>query len=81
MMLSDGVVIISCILMARTLGMANLCFSRLVVGISCGISSSIIPPYLISLAPLEWRGLIGSLHQLFITIGVGFSFHLGQRLS
>lgn len=66
--------------MARTLSIVNLCVSRLLVGISCGISSSVIPPYIISLAPLEWRGVAGSLHQLLVTIGIGFSFYLGQRL-
>jgi predicted MFS family arabinose efflux permease len=80
MMLSDIVVVGSCLLAVRTLTVPNLCASRLLVGLSCGVSSSLIPPFLMSLSPPEWRGLAGSLHQLFVTVGVGFSFYLGQRL-
>lgn len=80
MMLSDIFVVGSCLLMIRNLSVGNLCLSRFLVGISCGISSSVIPPFLISLSPPEWRNLIGSLHQVLLTGGVGFSFYLGQRL-
>jgi len=50
------------------------------MGITCGLSASIIPPYLISLSPLEWIGFMGSLHQLLITIGMGFAYLVGQKL-
>jgi MFS family permease len=80
MILSDALVVVSCLLMVRSLGVANLCITRFLVGISCGVSSSVIPPFLVSLAPPQWRGLMGSLHQLFVTVGIGFSFYLGQRL-
>ena len=81
MILSDALAVGSCLLMVRSLGVVNLCISRLLVGISCGVSSSVIPTFLVSLAPPQWRGLMGSLHQLFVTVGIGFSFYLGQRLS
>jgi MFS family permease len=80
MMLSDIFVVASCLLMIRNLSVSNLSISRLLVGISCGISSSVIPPFLMSLAPPEWRTLVGSMHQILVTAGVGFSFYLGQRL-
>jgi MFS family permease len=80
MMLSDIFVVASCLLMIRNLSVGNLCVSRFLVGISCGISSSVIPPFLISLSPPEWRNIVGSMHQVFVAGGVGFSFYLGQRL-
>lgn len=81
MILSDAVVVGSCLLVMRSLAITNLCASRLLIGMACGVSSSVIPPFLMSLAAPEWRGLAGSLHQLFVTVGVGFSFYLGQRLN
>jgi MFS family permease len=80
MMISDVVVILSSLLMVTSLDITTLSAGRFLMGVSCGISSSIVPPYLISVSPLEWKGMIGSLHQLFVTIGVGFSFYLGQRM-
>lgn len=80
MMLSDIFVVASCLLMIRNLSVENLCVSRFLVGISCGISSSVIPPFLISLSPPKWRYIVGSMHQILVTGGIGFSFYLGQRL-
>ncbi len=80
MMLSDIFVVASCLLMIRNLSVSNLSISRLLVGISCGISSSVIPPFLMSLAPPEWRMALGSMHQILVAAGVAFSIYLGQRL-
>lgn len=80
MIVSDCVVVASSLLLATTLEIKSLCFGRLLIGIACGISSSVVPPYLISISPMEWKGMIGAMHQLFVTIGIGLSFYLGQRL-
>lgn len=80
MILSDCVVVASSLLLATTLEIKSLCLGRLLIGIACGISSSVVPPYLISISPMEWKGMIGAMHQLFVTIGIGLSFFLGQRL-
>ncbi|XP_053137376.1 solute carrier family 2, facilitated glucose transporter member 5-like isoform X2 [Hemicordylus capensis] len=45
-------------------------FARLVIGISAGISSSVVPMYLAELAPLHLRGAITMLSHLFFAIGV-----------
>ncbi len=80
MMASDVIVILSSMLLIKSLDITNVCIGRFIFGIACGISTSIIPPYLLSIAPQKWKAIIGSFHQLFITIGVGFSFFIGQRL-
>lgn len=79
-MISDIIVILSSMLLVNSLSITNICIGRLIMGVACGISTSIIPSYLLSISPQRWKGIIGSFHQLFITIGVGFSFYIGQRL-
>ncbi|KAF7701464.1 Solute carrier family 2, facilitated glucose transporter member 3 [Cucumispora dikerogammari] len=53
-----------------------LLFGRFLIGICIGITCSQVPSYLTELSTVSTRGLIGSSHQLFITIGVlaGFIF-------
>lgn len=80
MIISDIIVIIASLLSIMHLNIANLCAGRFIVGIACGISSSIIPPYIVSIVPNEWSWVAGFLYQLLMTLGVGFSFFIGQKL-
>jgi MFS family permease len=50
--------------------------TRFIFGLFCGISSSIIPVYLTSIAPLKISGIIGSFNQLLITIGIATAYGL-----
>lgn len=50
---------------------------RFISGIAIGNSCAIVPIYLANIAPVKYKGAIGALHQLFISIGV----LLGQVIS
>ncbi|XP_063173724.1 solute carrier family 2, facilitated glucose transporter member 5-like [Candoia aspera] len=45
-------------------------FSRLLIGISMGIFSNVVPMYLIEISPMKLRGAIGMVSHLFLVIGV-----------
>ncbi len=55
----------------------SLYIGRLALGIYVGIASGIIPTYLISISPPQVSGIIGSLNQLLITIGIAVAYGLG----
>ena len=43
---------------------------RLVGGLAIGIASVIVPGYIAEIAPTKWRGALGSVQQLAITVGI-----------
>ncbi|XP_015118083.1 solute carrier family 2, facilitated glucose transporter member 1 [Diachasma alloeum] len=49
-----------------------LMLGRLMVGLSGGIATSVLPTYVTEIAPLKQRGAVGVLCQLGITVGVFF---------
>ncbi|XP_011300479.1 solute carrier family 2, facilitated glucose transporter member 1 [Fopius arisanus] len=49
-----------------------LMLGRLIVGLSGGIATSVLPTYVTEIAPLKQRGAMGVLCQLGITVGVFF---------
>ena len=58
---------------------------RCIIGLNVGIGSSVVPMFLTELSPLKWRGAIGTLPQLMVTIsilvsqGVGLIFNDRDR--
>jgi SP family sugar:H+ symporter-like MFS transporter len=62
---------------AYFLNINSLYCTRFLLGVYLGISSGIIPAYLVSLSPPEMTGLIGSFNQLLITIGISVAYRLG----
>lgn len=62
---------------AYHIGISHLYLTRFLLGIYLGISSSILPSYLVSISPPEMSGLIGSFQQLLITIGISVAYRLG----
>lgn len=50
---------------------------RLVIGFYAGVSVTIVPLYLAEISPSNLRGAIGTVHQLFITIGILVAQALG----
>ena len=50
------------------------------LGFAIGINSSIIPLYLKEISPLELSGFNGSLHPIFINIGLVMSYTLSLKL-
>uniref|UniRef100_A0A8R1DHT0 MFS domain-containing protein n=1 Tax=Caenorhabditis japonica TaxID=281687 RepID=A0A8R1DHT0_CAEJA len=43
---------------------------RLIVGFNCGLSSGLVPMFLTEISPVNLRGMLGSLHQLLVTIAI-----------
>ena len=58
-------------------GYMSIATSRFLVGIGIGFTCAYVPLYLEKISPLEIKGLVCSLHHLFIVLGV----LLGQVLS
>ncbi|XP_046719401.1 solute carrier family 2, facilitated glucose transporter member 2 isoform X2 [Silurus meridionalis] len=50
---------------------------RAIMGFYCGLSSGLVPMYIGEIAPLKYRGALGTLHQLAVVIGILISQVLG----
>jgi MFS family permease len=57
-----------------------LAVGRLILGFTIGISNSIVPVYLNSIAPLQISGLVGSINQLMIGLGVIGAYSFGYLI-
>lgn len=55
--------------------------ARFVVGIGVGAACVLIPTYVSEIAETSARGTLGAMFQLFLTVGILFSFVLGAVLS
>lgn len=64
------VYIVGSLIMAFTPNMPILVLGRLIIGLAVGGSMATVPVYLSEMAPTEYRGSLGSLNQLMITIGI-----------
>lgn len=58
-----------------------LIFSRILVGVAIGISSMTTPLYIAEIAPASKRGMLVSLNQLAITIGIVASYLVDYALA
>jgi len=54
-----------------------LIFGRLIIGLNCGLNTSLVPMYVSEIAPLTLRGGLGTVNQLGVTIGILLSQILG----
>lgn len=48
----------------------QLLFGRFLAGMSCGAAIVITPLYINEIAPVEWRGAMGSMNQVSINLGI-----------
>lgn len=62
---------------AHHISVTSLYMTRFLLGAYLGVSSSILPVYLVSISPPELSGLIGSFQQLLLTIGISVAYRLG----
>lgn len=69
---------ISVLIMYFTNSITFLLIGKFLMGICIGITCAYVPSYLTEISSIKSRGLIGSFHQLFITLGVlsGFIFDI-----
>ncbi|GLV43811.1 Glucose transporter 1 [Carabus blaptoides fortunei] len=54
-----------------------LFFGRFIIGVNCGLNTSLVPMYISEIAPLNLRGGLGTLNQLAVTVGMLLSQVLG----
>lgn len=54
-----------------------LFIGRFLIGINCGLNTSLVPMYISEIAPLNLRGGLGTVNQLGVTVGLLLSQVLG----
>ncbi|CAH1396874.1 unnamed protein product [Nezara viridula] len=54
-----------------------LFFGRFIIGVNCGLNTSLVPMYISEIAPLNLRGGLGTVNQLAVTVGLLISQVLG----
>ncbi|XP_035705556.1 glucose transporter type 1 isoform X3 [Folsomia candida] len=54
-----------------------LILGRFIIGVNCGLSTSLVPMYVSEIAPLNLRGALGTVNQLAVTVGLLVSQVLG----
>ena len=52
-------------------------FGRFIYGFSAGCFSVLVPAYITELTPRELKGPFGTIHQVFVTIGIFVVFLIG----
>ncbi|XP_014205632.1 glucose transporter type 1-like [Copidosoma floridanum] len=52
---------------------------RFLIGVNCGLNTSLVPMYISEIAPLNLRGGLGTVNQLAVTIGLLMSQILGTQ--
>ncbi|XP_046391066.1 glucose transporter type 1 isoform X3 [Ischnura elegans] len=54
-----------------------LFLGRFLIGVNCGLNTSLVPMYISEIAPLNLRGGLGTVNQLAVTVGLLISQVLG----
>lgn len=54
--------------------------SRFLMGFYCGITSGVVPSYILSLSPSFTSGILGTYNQVAIALGMAFAYYMGQLL-
>ncbi|CAH1972618.1 unnamed protein product [Acanthoscelides obtectus] len=70
-----GAVLMWCTKLAHSYEM--LFFGRFIIGVNCGLNTSLVPMYISEISPLNLRGGLGTVNQLAVTIGLLLSQVLG----
>lgn len=61
----------------ETSGYEGIFVGRFIIGLHCGLNTSIIPMYISEISPINLRGALGTVNQLAVTIGLFISQILG----
>ncbi|XP_012287356.1 glucose transporter type 1 isoform X4 [Orussus abietinus] len=70
-----GACLMGCTKVAHSYEM--LFFGRFIIGVNCGLNTSLVPMYISEIAPLNLRGGLGTMNQLAVTVGLLISQVLG----
>jgi sugar porter (SP) family MFS transporter len=81
LMIASGLFVLASLAAAMSSNTSELIFSRLFLGIAIGISSLTAPLYLAEIAPAKSRGLLVSLNQLAVTVGILGAYCINYALS
>ncbi|XP_025153422.1 facilitated trehalose transporter Tret1-2 homolog [Harpegnathos saltator] len=81
LLLSTLPFLIGWILIGTATHFAQLCVARLIFGITLAIPFTVLPMYVGEIAETSIRGALGSFLQLFITIGMFYSYAIGPYVS
>ena len=57
-----------------------LIIGRYLIGVNCGLNTSLVPMYISEIAPLNLRGGLGTVNQLAVTVGLLNKPGAGRRL-
>lgn len=77
MVISDISLVVLYLLQSLSLNPVSTSLLRFIIGIFVGISGTLVPMYLMSIAPIKISGKIGSFNQIFITIGIATAYGMG----
>lgn len=80
MKIMDYLAIASVCLHLIRLDIEVVCLSRLLMGFYCGITTGLIPSWIISMSPNYTSGIFGTFNQLAITLGMAEAYFMGQYL-
>ncbi|KAG0672619.1 hypothetical protein C6P45_000050 [Maudiozyma exigua] len=64
------IALVGSLVMSQSRTFTMILLGRLIVGISCGAGIVITPMYINEIAPMEWKGTLGSMNQLSINLGI-----------
>ena len=73
--------LVGSIVLALSYSIETLFAGRVIIGVGVAISAIVDVSYLSEISPPEWRGMIVSTNELFITIGVLLAFLIGYIVS
>lgn len=76
----DAIAVIAILLQVITIHTVSLCVSRVLMGIFCGITSGLVPSFIVSMSPSFTSGILGSYNQIAMAIGMSFAYYMGQFL-
>ena len=77
MLALDLAAIIAIMIQIIALEFVPLLLGRLILGFIVGVNSGLVPQYIYSVTPTALAGSVGSLHQVFLMVGVAVGYTMG----
>ena len=72
--------VLLCILSLLTKGITPMYLGRVIIGLTVGLNTTLVPLYIKEMSPSEMSGKTGSFNQLFVTLGVFCTSLFGTTL-
>ena len=80
MKILDCVAIVAITMQVITLYFPVLLVSRLMMGFYCGITTGLIPSWILSMSPQKYSGIFGTFSYLAIVFGMAEAYCMGEFL-